>query len=57
MGTMHSKDGKALLHKGNSVLRPDGSFLVYQFSSTVLPYLEKSNPRSWHEDCPQRIER
>lgn len=30
-----------IVRKTHSVLRPNGSFLVYQFSSAVLPYLEK----------------
>ncbi len=30
-----------IVRKTHSVLRPDGSFLVYQFSNAVLPYLEK----------------
>jgi phospholipid N-methyltransferase len=30
-----------IVRKTYSVLRPDGSFLVYQFSSVVLPYLER----------------
>src|SRR5947209_11300266 len=28
-----------IVRKTHSVLRPEGSFLVYQFSGTVLPYL------------------
>jgi phospholipid N-methyltransferase len=31
----------AIVRKTHSVLRPRGSFLVYQFSSAVLPYLER----------------
>ena len=30
-----------IVRKTHSVLRPEGSFLVYQFSNTVLPYLER----------------
>ncbi len=30
-----------IVRKTHSVLRPRGTFLVYQFSSAVLPYLEK----------------
>jgi phospholipid N-methyltransferase len=30
-----------IVRKTYSVLRPEGSFLVYQFSGTVLPYLER----------------
>jgi len=30
-----------IVRKTHSVLRPNGSFLVYQFSSSVLPYLER----------------
>ncbi len=30
-----------IVRKTHSVLRPDGSFLVYQFSNAVLPYLER----------------
>lgn len=30
-----------IVRKTHSVLRPKGSFLVYQFSSAVLPYLER----------------
>ena len=30
-----------IVRKTHSVLRPNGSFLVYQFSSAVLPYLER----------------
>ncbi|HYG35343.1 MAG TPA: rRNA adenine N-6-methyltransferase family protein [Clostridia bacterium] len=31
----------AIVRKTHSVLRPEGSFLVYQFTSSVLPYLER----------------
>lgn len=30
-----------IVRKTYSVLRPDGTFLVYQFSGAVLPYLER----------------
>lgn len=31
----------AIVRKSHAVLRPEGSFLVYQFTSAVLPYLEQ----------------
>jgi phospholipid N-methyltransferase len=30
-----------ILHKTHSVLHPNGAFLVYQFTRTVLPYLQR----------------
>ena len=32
---------ETIVRKTHSVLHPNGTFLVYQFSSVVLPYLEK----------------
>lgn len=37
-----------IVHKTHSVLRPDGAFLVYQFSSAVLPYLQRAFRRVHH---------
>jgi phospholipid N-methyltransferase len=34
-----------IVRKTHAVLRPDGAFLVYQFTSTVRPYLEKTFTR------------
>lgn len=35
----HLRDG--IVRKTHGILRPNGSFLVYQFSGAVLPYLER----------------
>jgi phospholipid N-methyltransferase len=32
---------ETIVRKTHSILRPEGRFLVYQFSSAVLPHLER----------------
>jgi phospholipid N-methyltransferase len=39
--TMAPEVREAILRKTHSVLHPHGAFLVYQFTRTVLPYLQK----------------
>lgn len=33
---------QSIIHKTHAVLRPDGAFLVYQFSNAVHPYLRRT---------------
>lgn len=39
--TMPHRVRDMVVRKTHSILKPDGSFLVYQFSGTVRPYLEQ----------------
>jgi phospholipid N-methyltransferase len=43
---------ESIVRKTHSILRPGGKFLVYQFSNTVLPYLEES---FGHVDCGREL--
>lgn len=53
--TMDPAVRERILHTTHDVLQPDGSFLVYQFTRAVLPYLRRVFPHVHQEFEPRNI--